>query len=132
MNIKYTYIKEIDKDSLRELFISVEWDSGKYPEELQKAISNSHRVVSAWDGKKLIGLTNSISDGTLNVYFPYLLVKPEYQKRGIGKKLVETILEEYKDYARKVLIAEGYAVDFYKKFGFKVDRRASPMFIVNS
>ena len=131
MNIRYDHNKDIDKDSLQKLFLSVEWDSGRYPTQLQKAIQTSHRVVTAWDGEKLIGLINTIADDAITVYIPYTVVKPEYQKRGIGKRLVEIILREYKDYARKVLIAYDDAVDFYKKCGFKVGQGRHPMLITH-
>ena len=129
MGIRYDYKKDIDKVSLQELFLSVEWDLGNYPEKLQEAIWNSHRVVSAWDGDKLIGLINSLADDVMNVYIPYLLVRPEHQKRGIGKRLVEVILQEYKDYARKVLISDYNQIAFYKKCGFEVFEGTLPMLI---
>ena len=119
----------IDEESLQELFLSVEWDSGKYPEKLHNAIRNSHTVVSAWDGDRLVGLINAIADGVMTAYIPYTLVRPEYQKRGIGKKLVEIILEEYRDYARRVLISYDDAVDFYQKCGFEVGQGRLPMLI---
>ena len=65
----------------------------------------------------------------MNVYIPYTIVRPEYQKRGIGKRFVEIILLEYKDYARKVLIAYDDAVDFYKKCGFEVGQGRLPVLI---
>jgi ribosomal protein S18 acetylase RimI-like enzyme len=132
MNIIYSRTKEIDQNSLQELFLSAGWDSGKYPEELQKAINGSHRVISAWDGDTLVGLVNSISDGVMNAFIPYLLVLNEYRKLGIAGKLVDMLLDEYKDCSRKILIAENDAVDFYKKFGFKADRNSLPMLITHS
>ena len=127
MNIRYDNSKEIDRNSLRDLFLSVNWDSGNYPDKLQEAIWNSHAVVTAWDGGKLVGLVNSLSDGVMTAYFPNLLVRPDYQKQGIGKRLVESILEEYKTYALKVLIAYDDTVDFYKKCGFEVGQGRLPM-----
>ena len=53
MNIRYDENKEIDKESLQELFLPMGWDSGNYPEKLQEAIRTSHRVVTAWDGSYL-------------------------------------------------------------------------------
>lgn len=131
MNIRYDHNKDIDKDSLQELFLSVEWDSGRYPTQLKKAIQTSHRVVTAWDGEKLVGLVNTIADDAMNAYIPYTVVRPEYQKQGIGKRLVEIILHEYKDYARKVLIAYDDAVDFYRKCGFEVGQGRLPMYITH-
>jgi hypothetical protein len=78
MEIKYSAIKDFDKDKLQELFLSVQWSSGNYPDQLQIAMRNSHSVVSAWDDNKLVGLMNAISDGILTAYFHYLFVSPEY------------------------------------------------------
>jgi len=72
---------------------------------------------------------NALSDGIMTAYFHYLLVRPEYQSQGIGERLVTTILSEYKDYARKVLIAYDQEIPFYQKCGFEVGKDKSPMFI---
>ena len=135
MDIKYKQIKDFPEKELQELFLSVKWDSGNYPDKLKKAINNSHRVYSAWshDNKngheKLVGLINSLSDGVMTVYFHYLLVMPEYQNIGIGKELVSLMLEEYKDYARIAIIAYDREVKFYEKCGFELGEDKSPMFV---
>ena len=106
-----------------------------YPDKLKKAIKNSHHVYSAWvydedSGQEiLVGLINSLSDGVMTAYFHYLLVRPEYQGKGIGKKLVKLMLEEYKGMARKAVIAYDHEVDFYEKCGFKMGEGKIPMFV---
>lgn len=100
-----------------------------YPDKLQVAIANSHKVISAWDGDQLVGLVNALSDGIMTAYFHYLLVRPEYQGMGIGRKLISMILDEYEDYARKVLIAYDKEVGFYKNCGFEVGEGKTPMFV---
>ncbi len=129
MAISFSFQKDFDRKQLQNLFLSVQWSSGKYPDDLVIAMKNSHRVVSAWDGENLVGLINSLSDGIMTVYFHYLLVRPEYQSKGIGRQLVANILSEYEDYARKVLIAYDEEIEFYKKCGFEVGIGKSPMFI---
>ncbi len=129
MRIEYRETKEFDKSQLQELFLSVGWSSGNYPEQLQIAMRNSDKVFSAWDGDKLVGLVNALSDSILTVYFHYLLVRPEYQSKGIGRQLMLSILEEYKEYARKVLIAYDKEVAFYKRCGFEIGEGKTPMFI---
>ncbi|MFD1904171.1 GNAT family N-acetyltransferase [Paenibacillus rhizoplanae] len=80
MSIRYaSNIEFITKEALQELFLSVNWESGKYPNELLQAIQNSHSIVAAWDGDRLIGLVNALSDGILTVYFHYMLIDPSYQ-----------------------------------------------------
>lgn len=127
--IKYSITKEFNKEQLQDLFLSVGWSSGQYPDKLQIALKNSDRVISAWDGDKLVGLINALSDGIITVYFHYILVRPEYQSSGIGKHLVQSILEEYEDFARKVLIAYDNEVPFYQKCGFEIGEGNVPMFI---
>ncbi|MFH1395094.1 MAG: GNAT family N-acetyltransferase [Candidatus Omnitrophota bacterium] len=129
MGIEYKMTKEFEKKELEDLFLSVEWSSGKYPDKLVLAMKNSDCVVSAWDGDKLVGLINALSDGSMTAYFHYLLVNPDYQSKGIGKKLVEKILVNYESYARKVVIAYNKEIGFYTKCGFTVSDDASPMCI---
>jgi GNAT superfamily N-acetyltransferase len=129
MEIQYTNTKEFDKTQLQDLFLSVQWSSGNYPDQLQIAMRNSDKVISAWDGDKLVGLVNALSDGIMTAYFHYLLVRPEYQAKGIGEQLMSRILNNYKDYARKVLIAYDKEIPFYQKCGFEIGKDKTPMFV---
>ncbi len=63
MNIKYKKTKVFTVEELQGLFLSVEWESGNYPEKLVRAMQNSSHVISAWDGDKLVGLVRALGDG---------------------------------------------------------------------
>jgi hypothetical protein len=67
--IEYRYTKDIDKAKMQDLFLSNKWDSGDYPDKLQTALRSSHHVTTAWDGDKLVGLMNALSNGLTNVCF---------------------------------------------------------------
>lgn len=130
MSIRYdSKIELITKEALQELFLSVEWESGKYPNELVQAIKGSHSIVAAWDGDKLVGLLNALSDGVLTVYFHYMLIHPSYQGEGIGKILMDMMLDRYQSCKTKVLISYPSAEGFYHKCGFSKEDGAIPMFI---
>lgn len=130
MNIRYiSNIEVITKDALQELFLSVEWESGNHPNELIQAIKGSHSIVAAWDGDKLVGLVNALSDDVLTVYFHYMLIHPSYQGEGIGRKMMDIMLERYRGCKTKVLISYQSAVGFYHKCGFSKEDGATPMFI---
>lgn len=129
MHITYSDTRNIEINALQSLFASVQWDSANYPDKLVVAISNSHKVITAWDGDKLVGLMNALSDSIMTAYFHYLLVRPEYHKLGIGRTLVSKMLAEYSDYARKILIAYEQETEFYKQCGFVVGDGKVPMFV---
>ncbi len=132
MNITYSGDKIFTKENLKELFDSVGWVSGNYPERLYKALSNSETVFTAWQDNNLVGLVNVIDDGELTAYLHYLLVNPKYQGYGIGKALLNKVKEKYKDYLYLILIAENEKlVDFYKREGFDVQEGTFTMAITN-
>ena len=127
--IKYKYQKDITKDQVIALYKSVEWSSAKKPDLLLKALRNSHTVVTAWDGERLVGLGNAISDGYLVVYYPHLVVCPEYQDKGIGTEIVKLMQRKYHGFHQQSLLADGKAVGFYKKCGFVKAGSCQPLWI---
>lgn len=131
MDIEYKYIHDFKIDDLKDLFLSVEWSSGHFPDKLQIAMKNFKTVVSAWDNNKLVGMICVMDDGIMNAYVHYLLVNPNYQGIKIGRRLVELVKGKYKDYLRIVVVAYNEELSFYENCGFKKAFDASPMFITS-
>ena len=131
MEITYKDTHDFKKEDLEELFLSVNWSSGHYPDKLVIAMRNFKTVYTAWDGEKLVGLICAMDDGIMTAYIHYMLVNPAYQHRGIGKRLMEKMKETYKDYLRIALIAYNKEIGFYESSGFRKDDEASPMFITD-
>ena len=131
MNIQYKDTRNFKKEDLEDLFLSVDWSSGHFPEKLAVAMQNFKTVYSAWDGEKLIGLICAMDDGIMNAYVHYLLVKPAYHGNKIGRTLVSMMKEHYKDYLRIAVIAYNDEMHFYENCGFVKSSDASPMFITS-
>ena len=131
MNITYKDIKEFNPIDLKELFLSVDWSSGHYPNKLVVAMKNSSTVFTAWDGDKLVGLINALDDGIMTAYIHYLLINPDYHSKGIGKELVNMIKVRYEEYLRIVLIAYEKETGFYENCGFEIGEEKIPMFITS-
>ena len=117
----YTEEKKFTKEQVQQLFLSVNWISGKYPERLYKALMNSSTVLTVWDEKKLIGLTRVLDDSEMLAQIHYVLVDPDYQGMGIAGKMIEHIKEKYKDF----MYIDGMPEDkknvpFYQKHGFSL------------
>lgn len=129
MMITIKETKDIPIDQIINLYKANKWSSAEKPDKLQKALLNSDSLISAWDEDKLVGIANAISDGHLVVYYPHMLVLPEYQGKGIGKMMMEKLLDRYCNYHQQMLTADGAAVEFYKKCGFTRAGKTEPMWI---
>ena len=129
MNIEYRDTHEFTTASLERLFLSVNWDSGKYPERLQVAMRNYGSVFSAWDGDTLIGMVCVMDDGIMTAYIQYILVDPAYQRLGIGRELLARVKDRYSDFLRIILIAYNDKVPFYRSCGFSIGEGKTPVSI---
>ena len=96
---------------------------------LHKALLASHSLFTAWESTRLVGLGNAISDGYLVVYYPHLLVLPEYRGQGIGTELMRHLMARYRGFHQHILVADGRALDFYRKCGFERAGKTEPMWI---
>lgn len=129
MNITLIESKEIDREQIIALYKANGWSAAHKPTALYNALINSHSLVTAWDQNRLIGLGNAISDGHLVVYYPHLLVLPDYQGKGVGHAIVARMQEKYQGFHMQMLTADGQAIDFYKKVGFQKAGETQPMWI---
>jgi len=131
MELTYSDLNDIDMEALQDLFLSLDWDSGNYPEKLTKAIRASTSVFSAWDGDTLIGLVNVLSDGHMAAYIHYMLVRVEYQSKGVGRQLMDMVAEAYAEVPHKVLVSYGPAIGFYERCGYHHAKETAPMFMTS-
>jgi len=127
--IQYSERRKLPLESVLALYRANKWSSAQKPELLRKALLASDSLVTAWDGTRLIGLGNAISDGYLVVYYPHLLVLPDYQGRGIGTELMSRLMARYEGFHQHMVVADGGAVDFYRKCGFERAGKTEPMWI---
>ncbi len=111
------------------LYRANHWSSAEKPGPLMKALANSHGLVTAWEGGRLVGLGNAISDGHLVVYYPHLLVLPERQGKGIGRGIMDRLMRRYQGFHQQILVADGDAVGFYERCGFEKAGRTTSMWI---
>ena len=129
MTIEIKETQNVKQEDIIEIYKANHWSSAEKPNQLFKALINSHSFVTAWHNEKLVGLGNAISDGFLVVYYPHLLVHPEYQGKGIGKLIINKFQEKYGDFHQQILVADGKAIDFYEKCGFERAGETKSMWI---
>lgn len=129
MDIQIEINASIEEVEVIKLYKANKWSSAEKPEKLLPALRNSHSLVTARISGVLVGLANAISDGYLVVYYPHLLVHPEYQRQGIGRKMVMALNSIYGNFHQQMLTADGEAIQFYKSVGFVRAGNTEPMWI---
>ncbi|MEO1923889.1 MAG: N-acetyltransferase, partial [Nautiliaceae bacterium] len=85
----------------------------------------SYQLV--YEGKKPVGV------GALHIYSPFLgeirslAVDKHYQRRGLGKMLVQNLLKEARELDLKEVLVLTYQKEFFEKLGFiEIEKEAVP------
>lgn len=113
---------QIPIEQIFDLYENVGWSNYlKNKETLLKGLEASLLVVAAFDGLELIGLIRVVGDGFTIIYIQDILVKTTHQRQGIGKQLINLVLEKYQSVRQKILLTDNQAhlKAFYNKNGFK-------------
>ncbi|MEM8524863.1 MAG: GNAT family N-acetyltransferase [Bacteroidota bacterium] len=108
----------IPKAQILALYTANEWSSAKKPDRLYRGLMNASDLVTVWVGEQLVGLGSALSDQHLVVYYPHLLVHPNFQGRGIGRQIMQAFQEKYANFHQQILVANRKAIPFYKSCGF--------------
>ena len=94
------------------------------PDIFEGMLKHANLVISAWDGGRLVGISRSLTDFTYVAYLADLAVDTAYQRRGIGKQLIEETRQRLGREGMIVLLAAPKANDYYPKVGFEHNPRA--------
>ncbi len=126
-NIEIKIGSAIPQKQLLALYNAVGWSA--YTNECNKdklktAVQNSTYVASAWYNEELIGLARVMSDDVSIFYLQDILVEPNYQRKGVGRMLLNNCLERFEHVRTKVLLTDDnkQQLDFYTSLGFENTR----------
>ena len=114
---------ELKAEEFIELWETV-WGQGPSLEQTRLAMENTLFRVSVFDGDKIVAMARVIGDKGLDYYIKDVIVRPEYQSRGIGRMLIEELLKFVEDNGVSgtdifvELCAVPDKIPFYEKFGF--------------
>nr|WDA98927.1 GNAT family acetyltransferase [Sciadococcus taiwanensis] len=127
--LEHIYIKKnspINLYELEELCYSVGW-SRRPLRKVKKALQHSYLVISVIENqqgiKRLIGFARVTSDYAFNATIWDVVIHPKFQRRGLGKILMQEIIRELRkeDIANITLFADPQVVNFYETLGFLCD-----------
>ena len=121
MNIEINEYKYYRPDEILNLYNStIRCSYTNHPEILEHAFEHSLEMFRAHDGEKLAGIIRAIGDGYSVLFIQDILILPEYQRKGIGTKLLKSMLDLYPDVYQIQLVTDNTekTIAFYKSCGF--------------
>lgn len=124
--------RTVDIPQIQALFrLAAFWAKDRSAEDLAIAISNSNPVVTVWDGDWLIGFARATSDGVFRATIWDVVVHPDYQGAGLGRKLVETVLmHPHVNRVERVYLMTTHQQRFYERIGFE-ENQTTTMVLFN-
>ena len=123
LTVKYN---ELTAEQFIELWETV-WGDGPSLVQTQLAMQHTLFRVSIWDADRIVAMARMLGDMGLNYYIKDVVVRPEYQGKGIGRMLINELIKFVNDNGVRgtdifvELCAVPDKVPFYKKFGFEAN-----------
>lgn len=122
----------LSPDPVKALWDLIPWSRGRDPESIMRCLLASQRVLTAWDGEKLVGTVRVLSDGVYYATLWDIIVHPDYQGQNIGTRLVEAAIEPFRGrgFSYIALYSVAGKEGFYERLGFQ--RHPSGMRLIES
>jgi GNAT superfamily N-acetyltransferase len=108
----------LDHDAIADMLTRAYWAKGRPRAYTERALANS-LVFGVYDGDRHIGLARVVTDYAIFAYLCDVFIHEEYRARGLGKWLIQTILE-HPDLrgVRRWLLVTTDAHGLYEQYGF--------------
>lgn len=111
-----------DEEEILALYSSVGWTAyTDRPDTLKNGFENSLLCLAAYEGGQIVGIVRVVGDGYTIIFIQDILVNPEYQRKGIGTLLVQSVLERF-DKVRQIELTTDEmpsTLAFYESLGFR-------------
>lgn len=108
-------------DEILEFYASVGWTNyTERAEMLPLAYENSLCVFGAYENSKLVGIIRAVGDGLSIVFVQDIIVLPQYQRKGIGTKLLKAVIDRFGSVYQMELLTDDTEKTkaFYRSVGF--------------
>ena len=113
---------EYNESEILGLYGSVGWTAyTDDPAALRNGFANSLLILAAYEEASLVGLIRVVGDGHTVVFVQDMLVRPQFQRRGIGSALLRAVLNRYANVRQIELLTDDTpeTTAFYRAIGFR-------------
>lgn len=118
MEVNYRFdCKNVSAEELEQLFRRARL-GGRVGEKIRRAFVSSSIVCLAYDSRTLVGASRAMTDGEYHGLIYDVAVLPEYQRQGIGRRMMHELLSRMPVW-RVMLVADSDVQGFYRGLGFE-------------
>ncbi len=117
--LEYKMNPQVSPEEIAVLRRSVGW--GGMEAELRNPALRDYLRIVCYDEGKPVGFLAAVSNGVTDAYIQDVMVRPDYQGKGVGTELMNRAIERLKTdhiYMISVIYGEEELRPFYEKFGF--------------
>lgn len=82
-------------------------------DRIQGMLDNSNLIITARCDGKLVGIARSVTDWRYCCYLSDLAVDPDFEGKGIGRRLISEVKQSVGDECKLILLAAPSAESFY-------------------
>lgn len=100
------------------LFSQTTWAKDRSAEGIALLLNKTETYVVIRDNDQLIGFGRALTDGIYRALLDDIIVHEKYRKQGIGKLIVNKLLDQLKDVEQIFLTTKPELESFYKPYGF--------------
>jgi len=111
----------VDIDTLWEFLAQhAYWGRWRSRSDVEKQVAGAWRTVGCYEATTgaMVGFARAVSDGVAVAYLADLFVLPEHRGQGLGKRLVEFMVEGGPGKDFRWLLHTSDAHGLYERFGF--------------
>ena len=123
MNIKCLSFDErpISGSELLMLYKNAGWWEERKEQDIEEMLKQD-MSIGVWNDNNLIGIARAVSDGKFRAYIEDVVIHNEFQKTGMGTKLVSKLLDELSHIDTISLFCGEDLISFYEKHTFKLSQ----------
>jgi GNAT superfamily N-acetyltransferase len=112
MHPQVSLFDSIQTDEVVSLYKATGWSSGGGQSFFCLLYANRTPLLLPGSTANSSVLPTPFLTATSSVYFPHMLVHPRHQRKGVGRALMQALLDRYKGFHQLMLAADGDAIAF--------------------
>jgi predicted N-acetyltransferase YhbS len=117
--MEFRTITPEDYETVRQFLVQVGWQHRVgSPQQFRRMMEKTDRTAVAWDDSRVVGFARALCDEVSNGYLSMVAVATDSRGQGIGRKLVEWLINDDPNITWVLRAGRG-SEGFWEKIGFK-------------